>query len=288
MRVLVTGAAGQVGRELVECATVIGHDVIAADSKQLDITDNEALELFCRKQEPDAIVNAAAYTAVDRAEAESERAYAVNAQGLVYLSAIAVKRDIPIVHLSTDYVFDGEKSESYEEQDETCPINVYGSSKRLGEVHLEKSGANYIVLRTSWVFGRHGNNFVKTMIDLAKTQDELRVIDDQFGCPTSAADLAEATLRALSVLIYDKTVAGIYHFSGNSSVSWFDFADAIIDVAYRKQALSRKPRLTPINSNQYPVSARRPKNSRLNSERFSEVFGVNDSDWRAQLELVVI
>lgn len=283
-----TGAAGQIGREVAELAIVQGHDVIAADSKRLDITDNNGLELFCQRYEPDAIINAAAYTAVDRAEIEAEKAYAVNAQALIYLSAIAVKRGIPLIHLSTDYVFDGDKSEPYNELDEACPVNTYGKSKRQGELYLEQSGANYLVLRTSWVFGRYGNNFVKTIVGLAGERDELSVIDDQLGCPTSAADVAQAVLTALPVLISDKTVSGIYHFSGDSSASWFGFARAIVDVAYSKKILARRPVLTPIDSSEYPVVACRPKNSCLNGARFLKVFGLSGSDWRAQLELVIV
>lgn len=288
MKILVTGAAGQVGREIVELANIQGHEVIAAHSKRLDITDGSGLELFCQRYEPDAIINAAAYTAVDRAEVEVERAYEVNAQALIYLSAIAVKRDIPLVHLSTDYVFDGDKSEPYDEFDEACPVNTYGKSKRQGELYLEQSGANYLVLRTSWVFGRYGSNFVKTIVALAGERDELRVIDDQLGCPTSAADVAQAVLTALPVLVSDKTVSGIYHFSGDSSASWFGFARAIVDVAYSKKILTRKPVLTPIESSEYPVVACRPKNSCLNGARFLKKFGLSGSDWRAQLELVIV
>ena len=287
MKILVTGANGQVGRELVEQCLEQGYGVVVANRNQLDISNEQSVAEFCHYHQPHAIINAAAYTAVDLAESETERAFAVNALGAKYLAQTALTLNIPMLHFSTDYVFDGTKNSPYCEQDGPNPINAYGSTKLQGEIYLKQSGANYLVLRTSWVFSQHGNNFVKTMVRLASERDKLRVIDDQLGCPTSAADLAKAALTVLPVLIDKKTMATTYHYAGNPAVSWFDFASAIIDIAHSKKILDRKPTLEPIKSSQYPVTAIRPKNSRLSSVRFSSEFGLAESDWQSQLEQII-
>ncbi|MDP0590185.1 MAG: dTDP-4-dehydrorhamnose reductase [Candidatus Endonucleobacter bathymodioli] len=192
MKVLITGANGQVGRERVEMGRPLSYEIIAADREVLDITDSEAVRSFCENIRPEAIINAAAYTAVDDAELEPELAFLVNSEAVKYLASAAKELQIPLLHISTDYVFDGAKPENYNEEDSTYPINVCDQSKRQGEIYLVESGARYFILRTSWVFGRHGSNFVRTMMRLAKDRDELSVINDQFGGPTSAIDISAA------------------------------------------------------------------------------------------------
>lgn len=287
MKILVTGANGQVGRELVELGLQQGDDIIAADRSQLDISCQQSVNDFCRRHQPEAIMNAAAFTAVDLAEAEPEKAFAVNAQGVKYLAAAACDLNIPILHISTDYVFDGQADRPYSEQDTPNPINIYGQSKLQGEVFLHNSGARYLILRTSWVFGRYGHNFVKTMLRLASERDELSVIDDQVGCPTAATDIARALLTALPALHHNPALAGIYHYAGRSAVSWFELASAAITFAQEKNIICNKPTLKAILSEQYPVAAIRPVNSRLDSGKFKRVFGMPGSDWRLALQAIV-
>lgn len=287
MKILVTGANGQVGRELVELGLQQGDDIIAADRSQLDISCQQSVSDFCRRHQPHAIINAAAFTAVDLAEAEPEKAFAVNAQGVKHLANVACELNIPILHISTDYVFDGQAERPYNEQDTPSPINIYGQSKLQGEVYLHNSGARYLILRTSWVFGRYGNNFVKTMLRLASERDELSVIDDQIGCPTAAVDIAKALLVALSALLNNPALVGTYHYAGRSAVSWFELASAAITLAQEKNIISNKPELKAILSEQYPVAAIRPVNSRLDSSKFKRVFGMSGSDWQLALQTIV-
>ncbi|MDP0590141.1 MAG: dTDP-4-dehydrorhamnose reductase [Candidatus Endonucleobacter bathymodioli] len=283
MKVLITGADGQVGRELVEMGRLLSYEIIEADREVLDITDSGAVRSFCENIRPEAIINAAAYTAVDDAELEPELAFLVNSEAVKYLASAAKELQIPLLHISTDYVFDGAKPEHYNEEDSTSPINVYGRSKRQGEIYLVESGAHYFILRTSWVFGRHGSNFVKTMMRLAKDRDELSVINDQFGGPTSAIDISAALYKALAVILKDPTLSGIYHYSGAPEVSWFEFAGEIIKMGVETGKISDPPIIKPITSDEYPVAATRPKNSRLNCARFSRVFNEASPSWREQL-----
>jgi dTDP-4-dehydrorhamnose reductase len=286
VKILVTGANGQVGYELVQLGPLLGHEIIAAGREELDISDQEAVKNFVDLHQPEAIINAAAYTAVDKAESEQKQAFAVNARAVDLLSSVAVALNIPLLHVSTDYVFDGEKTSAYQESDKTAPINVYGSSKREGEVLLENSGANYLILRTSWVFGRKGNNFVKTMFRLGSERDALSIIDDQWGCPTYAGDIAVALLSAAPVIAQGKKV-GLYHYAGDTTVTWFEFAQAVFDTASEMNVIEHMPRLTPIPTTAYPTPARRPKNSVLDSSKFMADFNIEPSAWRTKIESVL-
>jgi dTDP-4-dehydrorhamnose reductase len=259
-RVLITGKNGQVGRELTERAAELAIDFVAFDSKELDIRDRVAVLAAVAKYQPTAVINAAAYTAVDKAEEEKELAYAVNRDGVENLALACKTQDIPLIHISTDYVFDGEKDSPYVESDTPNPIGVYGASKYAGEEVLRATWHKHVIVRVSWVFGRYGNNFVKTMLRLAKERDELGVVDDQFGAPTSSIDIARVLL---SLVIEDKKDFGLYHLESNPKVSWHGFAQKIFEEAKMLGLIEKIPVVNPISSEQFPTPVKRPVNSKL-------------------------
>jgi dTDP-4-dehydrorhamnose reductase len=291
IRVLVTGCGGQVGaavaRSLAGRAEVLAHDHSA-----LDLADRGAIAARVREARPDVIVNAAAYTAVDRAESEEAAARAVNAAGAGALGEEAARTGALLVHYSTDYVFDGAKPAPYVESDAPHPLNAYGRSKLEGERAIAASGAAHVILRTSWVYGPQGGNFVRTMLRLAATREELRVVDDQRGAPTSSLQLAQATLELIGgpngevdVTAVDaaKARTGLYHATAQGETTWFGFAQAIFDEWSRRNPGFRAPRLVPIASSEYPTPARRPANSLLDSSRLAATFGVRLGPWREAL-----
>ncbi len=284
MRILVAGGDGQVGREFAELQATDGVDIIRCDRRQLDITRPDSIEAALHLYQPDALVNAAAYTAVDRAETNVEQAFAINAQGPEHLARAAARCGIPLVHISTDYVFDGDKpiGQSYTEQDICEPRTVYGQSKLAGERMLRAAWNDTYVLRTSWVFGRFGSNFPKTMLRLASERDVLRVVNDQWGCPTHAADIAQTIVRILQTR--DSVRPGIYHYAGDTACTWFDLADYVLEQAAEKRVLGHKILLEPIPSSAYPVPAPRPFNSVLDSSVLLSSWSdtsATASDWRA-------
>jgi dTDP-4-dehydrorhamnose reductase len=285
MRVLVTGAAGQVGKEVVRelhgRATVIAHD-----RSTLDLAHPERIAERVQEAGPDVIVNCGAYTAVDRAESEPELAHQVNGIAPAVLAAEARRFDALLIHFSTDYVFDGRKPSPYVEDDTPDPLNVYGATKLEGERAIERSGCAHAILRTSWVYGPHGRNFMLTMLKLAETREELRIVDDQRGAPTSSAQLARLTRelldRGLDTL---RENSGLYHATAAGSTTWRGFAEAIFEgAAQRRGAAFRRPRVVPIATSDYPTPARRPANSVLSCERLAERLGARIPDWRAGLD----
>ena len=286
MRLLVTGANGQVGWELRRSLAPLG-EVTALDRNQCDLSRPERLPDVVRDARPDVIVNAAAYTAVDKAEQEEQLATAINGTAVGVLAEEARKAGSLLVHYSTDYVFDGEKPSPYTEDDAPHPINAYGRSKLAGETALRQAGGAYVILRTSWVYAARGRNFVHTILRLAKERDELRIVDDQIGAPTWARDIAEATARIVRAARGEQArgtfAPGIFNLSAAGATSWYGFAGAILDEAMRAGLLARVPRLTPIASKDYPTPAARPKNSRLSGERLEARFGIALPDWRASL-----
>ena len=285
MKILITGAKGQVGSELVMQAQLRSHEVVATDREQLDITDQSAVLAFVEQEQPDVIINAAAYTAVDQAESDQELTYKINAEAVKFLAEAAKAIDVPLLHISTDYVFDGTKSEPYVEDDPIKPVNLYGASKRKGEEYLEQSGVNFVNLRTSWVFGLEGNNFVKTMIRLASERDEFGVIDDQLGGPTFAADIASALLYIAEQAqenAFDRW--GTYHFSGMPYVSWWQFADYAIKKAFELGQISALPKVNRLTTDQYPTPAKRPHNSRMDLSKVQEKLGLQPSDWQSGVD----
>lgn len=272
MRVLLTGAYGQLGRCLLDRVPA-EWILLACGSAELDITDRPAVERVVKKFRPDVIINAAAYTAVDKAETDRIRAMKVNAIGPENLAIAAHQQGARLIHLSTDYVFDGSKKTPYTESDLPCPINFYGLSKWEGEKRVFSVLPDAVVIRTSWVFSEYGANFVKTMLRLAETRSEISVVNDQFGCPTYAGDLAQAIITLAS----RAEAAGVYHYCGDVAVSWCEFAQAIF-VAAQRDVLVKG-----IGSAQYPMAAARPANSELDTARIA-ALGVEASDWQNRVQ----
>lgn len=281
MRVLVTGAAGQVGAEVAR-ALEGRAQVIAHDRASLDLADPAQVAARVREARPDAIVNAGAYTAVDRAESEREAAHAVNAVAPGVLAEEAARAGAFLLHFSTDYVFDGTKRGAYVEDDPTSPLNEYGRSKLEGERAVCAAGAPYAILRTSWVYGPRGKNFMLTMLRLGAEREELRVVDDQRGAPTSSLQLAALTRELLLERGLERLrgAPGIYHATASGDTTWFGFAQAIFERAHALGRLPRAPRLVPIPAAEYPTPARRPANSVLSCERLAAAFGTRIGHWR--------
>jgi dTDP-4-dehydrorhamnose reductase len=284
MKILIAGKNGQVGSclvDLLEAQTELTF--LALDRDQLDITDATQVNKVVAEYNPNIIINAAAYTAVDKAEQESELAYAINRDGPQNTALAANKVNAAIIHISTDYVFDGDSAESYVESDNTAPQGEYGRSKLAGEQAVAQACPKHIILRTAWVFGEHGNNFVKTMLRLAKTRDTLGVVADQFGGPTYAGDIAK-TILAISKQIIDGNQAyGVYHYSGFPHVSWHTFAEKIFEIALEQDVLLQPIKVNPITTQDYPTPAKRPANSRLNCDKIHNAFGIQQSNWQAAL-----
>lgn len=285
-RIWVTGAHGQVGWELVRRAEQFGVSAAGTSSAELDITDAATVAATLQPGAFDAVVNAAAYTAVDKAESESQKAYAVNRDGVANLARACARAGVPLIHISTDYVFDGTKQGGYVEDDPIHPINVYGASKAAGELALRDHLDRHIILRTSWVYGTHGNNFVKTMLRLARERDELRVVADQWGCPTAAGDIAETILRLVQLMSERKEIAwGTYHYCGAGKTNWHAFAEFIMAAA--AQYGGRKPPIHPITTADYPTPAKRPANSVMDCAKLHATFGIVPSEWTHAVRQVV-
>jgi len=280
MRVLVTGADGQVGHALIGRATAAGHDVAAHARAGLDIADADAVYARVREARPDVVFNAAAYTAVDKAESEPDRAMAVNADGPAHLAAACREVGARLVHFSTDYVFDGLKRGAWVESDPVGPTSVYGRTKAAGEARVRDALPDALILRTSWVFSAHGANFVKTMVRLALERDALRVVADQHGCPTYAGDIADAALALAA-----RGVGGTLHFAGSPPTTWHGFATRIVASAGRRRPL-RAQRVDAITTADYPTPARRPANSVLDCAAV-EALGIPAPPWENGLEAVL-
>lgn len=292
IRVLVTGARGQVGAQVTR-ALAGRAEVAAHDRTSLDLAKPAGIAARIREARPDVIVNAAAYTAVDRAESEEDLARAVNAVAPGVLAEEALRAGALLVHFSTDYVFDGTLARPYVETDVPRPLNAYGRTKLAGEEAIAASGAPHVILRTSWVYGAEGRNFLRTMLGLAATRDELRVVEDQRGAPTSSVQLARATLdlftrgdeRAIAPadVARLKEASGLYHASAAGETTWFGFAQAIFAARAAADAAFRTPRLVAIPTRDYPAPARRPANSVLSNAKLDAGLGVRLGDWRAGL-----
>ncbi len=286
MKILLTGSQGQVGQAIIEKARALNINLIACDRKILDITDMANIKDIINTGKPDYIINTAAYTAVDKAESESEKTFAVNSLGPENLAKIATQYHIPLLHLSTDYIFDGEKDLSYLESDKVNPIGVYAKSKWAGEEAIRQFCKNYIILRISWVFGEYGNNFVKTMLRLMKEREELNIVSDQTGCPTYTGDIAEVILTIITTP-HLANLYGTYHYSNHPATNWFEFAKAIYTQALKFDILKTKF-IRPIKTTDYPTPAKRPKNSVLNTELFQKTFKLSLQPWEKGLEKTVL
>ncbi|GGZ00434.1 dTDP-4-dehydrorhamnose reductase [Shewanella fodinae] len=285
MKILITGSNGQVGSSLVKLLNQMPEiDFLAVDRERLDITDCKAVNKLVNEFQPNAIINAAAYTAVDKAEKEVELSNSINRDGPKFLALAANRVGATILHISTDYVFAGDKDGEYIETDDVAPQGAYGQSKLEGELAVAVSCPRHIIMRTAWVFCETGNNFVKTMLRLAQTRDELSVVADQFGGPTYAGDIANALIAMVQHIEQGKQAKwGVYHFSGMPYASWFDFATAIFQAAEQHQVLTKQPKLSAIPTSAYPTPAKRPANSRLNCSKIEKQFAIQPSDWRVAL-----
>ena len=279
MRILLTGAAGQLGRELKRSLACLG-DVIARDRQQLDLARADTLRAAVRTAAPAVIVNAAAYTAVDKAETEPTVADAINALAPAILAEEAKRLGALLIHYSTDYVFDGSKASAYTEDDIPAPLAAYGHSKLAGELAIAASGCRHLIFRTSWVYGLHGVNFLKTMLRLGQERDELRVVDDQFGAPTWTRHLADVTAL---ILARREVPNGLYHLAGAGETSWHGYAEAIFAEAQRAGLMDKAPVVHRIASANYPLPAPRPANSRLDCAKFRRDFDLALPDWRTGL-----
>ncbi|WP_070968310.1 dTDP-4-dehydrorhamnose reductase [Vibrio sonorensis] len=283
MRVLITGSYGQVGSSLARLLAEKA-DVKAVDRDNLDITDQKAVNRLVVDFRPNIIINAAAHTAVDKAETDVDLSYAINRDGPKFLAEAANDVGAAILHISTDYVFDGSKDGLYSETENTSPQGVYGKSKLAGEQAVIDACDRHIILRTAWVFGEQGNNFVKTMLRLGGERSELSIVGDQFGGPTYAGDIADILIMFAN-RIYENPAFeyGVYHFSGVPHVSWFEFATAIFEKAVKQGVLESAPKLRSIKTSEYPTPAKRPKNSKLNTKKTCEVLQVEPSNWNNAL-----
>lgn len=293
MRLIITGATGQVGWELARSLLPLG-ETIALDRHSCDLSRPESLPAIVSEVRPDIIVNAAAYTAVDRAEEEEPVAQTVNGKAVGALAAAARDIGALLVHYSTDYVFDGTQEAPYREEDAPYPINAYGRSKLAGESAVRASGCEYLILRTSWVYAGRKQNFLRTILRLARERDELSIVADQIGAPTWARNIADATghiVRQAAAERADKTfVSGVFHLTSAGSTSWHGFAASIIDLATREGLLAaaKAPRLHAIRTEDYPRSAARPKNSRLSGARLQDRFGLALPNWKHGLALCLM
>ncbi len=282
--ILVVGKSGQLARCLRDRAIENNVPIMHLGRPELDLEDGANIGAAIAALEPAVIINAAAYTAVDRAETESERAFAVNCHAAATIAELAQRRDIPLIHVSTDYVFDGLKDSPYREDDRTAPINIYGSSKLAGEVAVRGACPGAVIIRTAWVYSPYGHNFVRTMQRLSASQSIVRVVDDQRGMPTSALDLAEAILTIAGQMesVNNRDVAGVYHLAGEGEASWYEFAGAIF-ASLRRRGL-KAPELHAIPTAEFPTPARRPKNSCLDLSKAGRAFGVKLPPWQSSLE----
>ena len=291
MKILLLGKNGQVGGQLQRALAPLG-EIVALERKDAggDLADPQGLAAAVRAAKPQVIVNAAAYTAVDKAESEPQLARLINTEAPAALAREAAASGALLVHYSTDYVFDGSGSAPWQESDATGPLNVYGATKLAGEQAIAASGCAHLTFRTSWVYAAHGDNFIKTMLRLAATRERLTVIDDQKGAPTGAELIADVTAHAISQTLQQPAKAGLYHLTAAGEASWFDYAQYVLALARQARPQGVKTAaggVQPIASSQYPAAARRPLNSRLDTRRLQAVFGLTLPHWQAGVARVL-
>ncbi len=283
--ILVFGARGQVGREIVSLAAARGLPVVGLSRTDADITNETTVRAALEVHRPSVVVNGAAYTSVDRAEREPEIVAVANVTGPAVLAAVCASTNVPLIHLSCDYVFNGAKKTAYVEGDRVAPISVYGRTKAEGEAKVRELMPRHVILRSSWIYGPHGQNFLRNVLKLASERDELRVVGDQIGCPTATIDIAEAVLAVARKLAGEAKVSGIFHFAGSGATSRYGFAAEIV----QRQAVftGRAPKVTEIKMAEYPVAAKRPLNCELDSSRFRAAFGYGAAPWQHRVAEVV-
>lgn len=288
-KILLLGKDGQVGWELQRALAPLG-EVIAIGRGDCDLADTSQIVSLVERVRPGAIVNPAGYTNVDKAESEVEMAYAINATAPKVLAAQANLLHIPIIHFSTDYVFDGEKCTPYTEEDTPNPLSIYGKTKWQGEKNVAAMCARHVIIRTSWAFGLHGNNFLKAILGFARERSELKVVSDQFGAPTSACLLADATAEVLMQLFSDETGKyGTYHLAGGGETTWHGYALKIVQLANQlgMKTKIQAEDIQPIPTEKYPLPAQRPRSSRLNTQKIQEAFGIRIPHWSVEVEDVL-
>ena len=290
-KILLTGVNGQVGHSLQQ--KLAHYEVIALNRNQLDLTDIAAIQRVVRATQPDLIINPAAYTAVDKAETEPDLVFAINAAAPQVLAEEAAKLGAALIHFSTDYVYDGTKASAYIETDAVNPISVYGKSKLAGEEAIRLVGLPHLILRTSWVYGAYGKNFLKTIIRLASERDSLRIVADQYGAPTSNESIADAVVSLLTTWqMNDASQTGIYHLTNQGKTSWHGFSEAIVE-EYHRLAIHKNwsplkaSEIVPISTADYPTPAVRPANSYLDNSKLNQVFGLNMPTWQQGLQQVM-
>ncbi len=289
MKILLTGSNGQVGFELNKKLSALG-EVITADREELDLTNIDAIRNFIDQTKPDIIINPAAYTDVDKAESEPDLAYQINVTAPEVLAEKACDLDIPLVHFSTDYVFDGLKKEAYVETDKTNPQSVYGKTKCEGEEKV-RSHPQHFILRTSWVFGVHGNNFLKTILRLIMEKESINIVSDQWGSPASSSMLSDVTFKIVETILKNKNFNdyGTYHVTTEGETNWYDYASLISNEAMK---LNLKIKCAPdqihsILTSEYPTAAKRPLNSRLNCEKIKRTFMLESPHWESEVKRVL-
>jgi len=288
MRVLVTGANGQLGWEMKKQSPLFDLEIYALQKTLLDITDRKKLTETVEAYNPEIIVNTAAYTSVDLAEKHQEQAYSVNHLAVETLAKICKEKSIFLVHLSTDYVFDGLKGRPYAEEDKAIPINIYGLSKKMGEDAIRTILPQHIILRTSSVFGVHGHNFVKTVINKVKTQDNIQVVDDLFSCPTSARSVAKCIYIICKQYSKTKKIEyGTFHFVNSPSTSWYLFAKDIIELAYQNKIIKKRSVIEAISYTSYRSVVKRPLDSSMSTEKISNSYKISKINWSKELEITI-
>jgi dTDP-4-dehydrorhamnose reductase len=275
--ILVFGGNGQLGQELARAAALKAIPIATLSHAEVDIAEGSAVASVLSRIEPTLVVNAAAYTKVDLAETNVEEARRGNEIGPAVIATACADAHLPMVHISTDYVFDGSKEGAYLETDTVCPISVYGRTKAAGEQAVSSTLKRHIILRTAWVYSEFGHNFLKTVLHLAATREELRIVADQRGAPTSAREIADAILRIAPRLLQEEEVSGTYHFTADGATSWHGFASRV--VAIQAPLTGRNPRVTPIKTADYPTAERRPANSQLDCRLFARAFGFSGRYW---------
>ena len=287
MKILLTGGKGQLGTELTAQAAAHGIEILAPARAEMDLTRPDSVDAVWDAFLPGAVINAAAYTAVDRAETEAELAFAVNAAAPAYMARRCSHEGIPLIHISTDYVFDGLKGSPYLEEDPMAPLGVYGRSKAEGESAVRGALDRHLIFRTSWLYSARGTNFVKTVMRLAAERDELRIVDDQLGSPTCAADLAGAILAIADRLSTGEAVPwGTYHYCGSGVTSWYGLARHVLEILVSRARMASF-RITPIATAQYPTPARRPPYSVLDCRRIESHFEITRPAWQASVTKTV-
>jgi dTDP-4-dehydrorhamnose reductase len=287
MKILVTGCNGQVGFELARTLLPLG-EIFAFSREQFDLTNLENCRATIQEIKPDVIINAAAYTAVDKAETERKTVFLINEKAVAVLAEEAKKLNALLIHYSTDYIFDGTKDAPYNEGDETNPLNVYGESKLAGEKAIQQSGVDYLILRTTWVFASRGQNFVKSILRLAAEREELNIVADQIGAPTSARFIAETTAHILRQTQQERNAktftSAIYNLTNSGETSWHGFAEKIVELAKQQNIELKNRIINPIPTSAYPTPAKRPLNSRLSNQKLTQHFNLKMPSWETVLE----